>query len=75
MKLERPLAFEAVDHQPVDLVFALFAPENSGVQHLKALAVVSRVLRNPKIQEQLRANDDPSILYTILSGAEESKAA
>ncbi|MEV8468236.1 PTS sugar transporter subunit IIA [Fluviibacterium sp. DFM31] len=75
MKLERPLPFDSVDHQPVDLVFALFAPENSGVQHLKALAVVSRALRNPKIQAQLRANDDPSILYTILAGAEESKAA
>lgn len=75
MKLERALPFEAVDQQPVDLIFALFAPENSGVQHLKALAVVSRALRNPRVQAQLRANDDPSILHTILVGAEESKAA
>lgn len=75
MKLEKALPFEAVDRQPVDLVFALFAPEDSGVEHLKALALVSRALRNPKVQAQLRANDDPAILHTILSGAEESKAA
>lgn len=75
MKLDRALPFEAVDHQPVDLVFALFAPEDSGVQHLKALALVSRAMRNSKVQAQLRANDEPSILHTILVGAEESKAA
>lgn len=75
VRLERPVAFEAVDRQPVDLVFALFAPEDSGVQHLKALALVSRALRGQKVQAKLRANDDPMILHTILVGAEESQAA
>ncbi|MDE0345103.1 MAG: PTS sugar transporter subunit IIA [Boseongicola sp.] len=45
VQIERPLEFEAVDKQPVDLVFALLAPEDAGVEHLKALAVVSRALR------------------------------
>jgi len=75
MKLERPLPFEAVDRQPVDLVFALFAPEDSSVKHLKALALVSRALRDPKVQSKLRANDDPAILHTILVGSETSQAA
>lgn len=75
VKLDRPVAFEAVDRQPVDLIFALFAPEDSGVQHLKALALVSRALRGNKVQSKLRANDDPMILHTILIGSEESQAA
>ncbi|PWR02861.1 PTS lactose transporter subunit IIC [Meridianimarinicoccus roseus] len=75
VRLERPVPFEAVDRQPVDLVFALFAPEDSGVHHLKALALVSRALRGAKVQAKLRANEDPVILHTILVGAEESQAA
>ena len=75
VRLERPVAFEAVDRQPVDLVFALFAPEDSGVRHLKALALVSRALRGQKVQAKLRANEDPMILHAILVGAEESQAA
>jgi PTS system nitrogen regulatory IIA component len=75
VRLERPVAFEAVDRQPVDLVFALFAPEDSGVRHLKALALVSRALRGQKVQAKLRVNDDPMILHAILVGAEESQAA
>lgn len=75
VKLERPVSFEAVDRQPVDLVFALFAPEDSGVRHLKALALVSRALRGAKVQSKLRANDDPTILHTILVDDQESQAA
>ena len=74
-RLERPVPFEAVDQQPVDLVFALFAPEDSGVQHLKALAQVSRALRGAKVQEKLRTNDDPVILHAIIVGDEASQAA
>lgn len=65
--LERPIEFEAVDRQPVDLVFALFAPEDAGVEHLKALALVSRTLRDTGICSKLRANPDPAKLYTILT--------
>jgi len=50
MKLERPVSFDAVDRVPVDLVFGLFAPDDSGVHHLKALAVVARALRQKLLQ-------------------------
>jgi PTS system nitrogen regulatory IIA component len=47
MRLEKPLDYDSVDRQPVDLVFGLFAPKDSGVDHLKALALVSRTMRDP----------------------------
>jgi PTS system nitrogen regulatory IIA component len=75
IRLEKPLEFSSVDRQPVDLIFALFAPENSGVDHLKALALVSRTLRDPNTCAKLRANTDASTLYTILTEAPVSKAA
>ncbi len=64
--LDRPVDFSSVDRQPVDIAFALFAPEEAGVEHLKALALVSRTLRNQTICSKLRANPDPATLYTIL---------
>ncbi|MEZ7812410.1 MAG: PTS system nitrogen regulatory IIA component [Paracoccaceae bacterium] len=66
-RLEKPLDYESVDRQPVDLVFALFAPKNSGVDHLKALALVSRSMRDDGLLTKLRANNDPSKVYTILT--------
>lgn len=75
LRLERPLDFNSVDRQPVDLVFALFAPLESGVDHLKALALVSRTLRDPGICTKLRANTDPAILHAILTSAPGIKAA
>ncbi len=74
-RLERPLEFESVDRQPVDLIFTLFAPENAGVEHLKALALVSRTLRDSGICAKLRANDDPATLHTILTETASSQAA
>ncbi|WP_333684948.1 PTS sugar transporter subunit IIA [Pontibaca methylaminivorans] len=65
--LEKPVDFGAVDRQPVDIVFALFAPEQAGVDHLKALALVARTLRAPALCAKLRANPDSSTLYTILT--------
>ena len=67
--------FDAVDRQPVDLVFALIAPENAGVEHLKALALVSRTLRNPAICSKLRANSDANTLHTILTEVHATQAA
>ncbi len=67
--LETPIDFGAVDRQPVDIAFALFAPEQAGVEHLKALALVSRTLREPSLCSKLRANLDPATLYTILTEA------
>jgi len=74
-KLEKPVDYDSVDRQPVDLIFALFAPHNSGVDHLKALACVSRLLRDPATRAKLRANDDESILYAILTESAASRAA
>lgn len=75
IRLEKPLSFDAVDRQPVDLIFALFAPEGAGVDHLKALALVSRTLRDPATRTKLRSNTDPATLYTILTEAQASQAA
>lgn len=75
LKLERPLDFDSVDRQPVDLVFALFAPKESGVDHLKALALVSRTMRDSSICAKLRANSDPDTLYAVLTEPKASQAA
>lgn len=75
LRLEKPLNFEAVDKQPIDLAFALIAPEQSGVDHLKALALVSRTLRDPAVCAKLRANADPVTLYSILTEMEAIQAA
>lgn len=75
LRLKKPLDFDAVDRQPVDLVFTLFAPEEAGVEHLKALALVSRTLRDEGICAKLRANEDPSTVYTILTEASAAQAA
>lgn len=75
MRLETPLDFDATDRKPVDLIFSLFAPEGAGVAHLKALALVSRTLRDASLCAKLRANDDPAILYTVLTEAQSSVAA
>lgn len=74
LRLEKPLDFDAVDRQPVDLVFALLAPETGGVDHLKALALVSRTLRDGDLLAKLRANDDPVALHAVLA-AQGIKAA
>lgn len=72
LRLEKPLDYDSVDRQPVDLVFALFAPKDSGVDHLKALALVSRTMRDPGVVAKLRANSDPAKLHAILT---ESRAS
>jgi PTS system nitrogen regulatory IIA component len=73
--LDKPIDFSSVDRQPVDIAFALFAPEDSGVDHLKALALVSRTLRETSICEKLRANPRASTLYTILTEESSVQAA
>lgn len=73
--LEKPVDFSAVDRQPVDIAFALFAPEEAGVEHLKALALVSRTLRDTSVCDKLRANPDVGKLFAILSDAQDAQAA
>ncbi|RYG91387.1 PTS lactose transporter subunit IIC [Loktanella sp. IMCC34160] len=75
LRVEKPLDFDSVDRQPVDLVFALFAPASAGVEHLKALALVSRTMRDASICAKLRANSDPSTLHAILTESETTQAA
>lgn len=73
--LEKPIDFGAVDNQPVDLVFSIFAPEAAGVDHLKALALVSRTLRDSTFCSKLRSNKDSATLYTILTASGGTAAA
>jgi PTS system nitrogen regulatory IIA component len=74
-RLEKPVDFEAVDGEPVDLVFLLLAPESAGADHLKALARISRLLREPAALEKLRTLGDESALYTFLTQRAASHAA
>jgi PTS system nitrogen regulatory IIA component len=67
-RLEGTIDYEAVDGQPVDLVFMLLAPEEAGADHLKALALVSRLLRSQATCEKLRAARSAEALYAILTG-------
>jgi PTS system nitrogen regulatory IIA component len=66
-RLDRPVDFEALDNQPVDLVFLLLAPESAGADHLKALARIARLLRDPNVAHKLRASHDAESLYAVLA--------
>lgn len=74
-RCQRPVEFDAVDDEPVDLVFALFAPEDAGANHLRALARVSRCLRDQAICAKLRAAEDASAIYAVLTESIDSRAA
>jgi nitrogen PTS system EIIA component len=66
-RLDRPVDFEALDGQAVDLIFLLLAPETAGADHLKALARVARLLRDPEIALKLRDSRDAEALYAVLA--------
>ena len=68
-RLGQPVDFEAVDGQPVDLVFMLLAPEAAGADHLKALATISRLMRDQGLVQKLRGTDNREGLYAILTEA------
>ncbi len=74
-RLERPIDFEALDGQLVDLVFVLLAPASAGADHLKGLARVARVLRNPAITAKLRLAREAEAIHAILMDAEAPQAA
>ncbi|MFC1673723.1 PTS IIA-like nitrogen regulatory protein PtsN [Pseudomonadota bacterium] len=74
-RLEAPIDFQSIDDQPVDLVFLLLAPETAGADHLKALARVSRLLRDAGTCEKLRGTDDNEALYVLLTQSSASQAA
>jgi PTS system nitrogen regulatory IIA component len=66
-QLGAPIDFDAIDEQPVDLIFLLLAPSGAGADHLKALARVSRLLRNQSLCDKLRAAADAAALYALLT--------
>ena len=66
-RLDEPVAFEAIDDEPVDLIFLLLAPENNNAEHLKMLAKVSRLLRNQNLCKKLRGSDGKDALYSVLT--------
>lgn len=74
-RLERPIDFEAIDDQPVDLIFLLLAPEAAGADHLKALARVSRLLRDRTICDKLRGTESADALYAVLTEQSTRNAA
>jgi PTS system nitrogen regulatory IIA component len=74
-QLDHPVDFDSMDDQPVDLVFLLLAPEGAGADHLKALARVSRLLRNQSVCEKLRAAPHAATLYALLTEPSAAQAA
>jgi len=74
-RLAEPVDFDAVDGEPVDIVFLLLAPEGAGADHLKALARISRLLREGSAVEKLRASKDAAALYAVLTQEEASSHA
>lgn len=74
-RLERPIDFQAMDGEPVDLMFVLLAPESAGADHLKALAQIARFLRDPGLVQSLRSCRDGTALYALLTQPPASNAA
>ncbi len=74
-RLDTPIGFDAMDDQPVDLIFMLLAPESAGADHLKALARISRTLRDPSITRKLRDSASKAEIYSILTQPATSHAA
>ncbi|MBN2751389.1 MAG: PTS IIA-like nitrogen regulatory protein PtsN [Rhodospirillaceae bacterium] len=74
-RLDHPVDFDSIDDMPVDLICLLIAPEGAGADHLKALARVSRLLRDKGICEKLRGATEADALYALLLDSERSRAA
>ena len=75
VRLESPIEFGSLDEQPVDLLFALLAPEESSATHLQALAKVSRLLRSGELRAQLRAASGLDAIHALLVRDQRSDAA
>ena len=74
-RLQKPLDYDAPDGEPVDLAFALFAPQEAGADHLRALARISRALRDPSICAKLRNAENATALHAVLTSPADSRAA
>jgi PTS system nitrogen regulatory IIA component len=75
VRLETPVDFGAVDDQPVDLLFALFAPPHASSEHLRGLARVSRLLRRPEQRQRLRQAHSADAIYALLAQEAEATTA
>ena len=75
VRLDQPVDFEALDDRPSDLIFLLLAPESADADSLKALARISRVLRDPALQQRLRQEQDRHTVYRLLTQKPEVHAA
>lgn len=75
VRLDHPVAFEAVDDRPVDLLFCLFAAPDAGAEHLRALAAVSRALRSPELRERLRQARTVDAIHALFVRDTEATAA
>jgi len=74
-RLDQAIDFDAIDERPVDLIFLLLAPEGAGADHLKALARISRLLRDPNVCEKVRGSDTAEAIYALLTEAAANRAA
>ena len=74
-RLAHPVAFDSIDERPVDIVFLLVAPEGAGADHLKALARVSRLLRDRNLVDKLRATESAEALYALLVDSVQAQSA
>lgn len=74
-RLETPVDFEAIDDQPVDLIFLLLAPEGAGADHLKALSRIARVLRDADTMAKIRGTKDAAAIHSFLAETPASNAA
>ena len=74
-RLAHPIDFDSIDERPVDIVFLLVAPEGAGADHLKALARVSRLLRDRSLVEKLRATESADALYALLVDSVQAQSA
>ncbi|MBO6519044.1 MAG: PTS IIA-like nitrogen regulatory protein PtsN [Rhodospirillales bacterium] len=74
-RLEKPVDFQSIDDRPVDLIFVLLAPEEAGADHLKALARVSRLLRDHDVCDKLRGTGEVDALFAIMTESQETRAA
>lgn len=75
LRLDAPVAFDAADALPVELVFGLLSPAQSGAVHLQALAAISRTMRDDRVREQLIDSSDPEAIYALLANVADRDAA
>ena len=75
VRLSEPVGYRAIDRKPVDLVFLLLSPADAGAEHLKALAAISRVVRNAATLEKMRGARSRDALAAVLMAADERDAA